>query len=71
MPARDPFQIVVATVGSLVGAGLRSLFFRRVRLERPPIGTFNGRDLSVLACFIVTLPVLYLASRRACSRASW
>ena len=33
-----------------------------MRLERPPIGTFNARDLGVLACFIVTLPVLYLAS---------
>jgi plastocyanin len=31
-----------------------------VQLPRPPIGAFNARDLAVLACFIVTLPVLYV-----------
>ena len=36
-------------------------YFRRVRLDRPPIGAFNSRDLSILAAFIVLLPVLYLA----------
>jgi plastocyanin len=60
MPAATQFQIVVAIVGSLSGALLALAYFRRVRLERPPIGAFNTRDLTVLACFIVTLPVLYL-----------
>jgi hypothetical protein len=62
MPVLDPttFQILVATIGSLASALLALAYFRRVRLERPPIGTFNPRDLAFLACFIVTLPLLYL-----------
>jgi plastocyanin len=55
------FQIVVGVVGSLIGTLCALAYFRHVRLPRPPIGTFNGRDLSVLAVFIVTLPVLYVA----------
>jgi hypothetical protein len=47
----------------LVGVTLVSLgalfYFRRVRMERPPIGTFNGRDIVILLAFIVTLPFLY------------
>ena len=34
-------------------------YFRRVRLDRPPIGTFNGRDIVVLLGFISVLPFLY------------
>jgi plastocyanin len=61
MPGESLFQIAVAIVGSL-GAALCALaYFRRVQLERPPIGTFNTRDMWVLACFIVALPLLYLA----------
>jgi hypothetical protein len=36
-------------------------YFRKVRLERPAIGVFNGRDIVILFGFIVTLPVLYLS----------
>jgi len=61
MPAATQFQIAVAIVGSLTGALCALAYFRRVRLERPPIGAFNVRDLTVLACFIVALPPLYLA----------
>src|SRR4051812_31218314 len=60
MPAESAFQIVVSLIGSLAGAGLALAYFRRVRLDRPPIGTFGPRDLCVLACFIVALPVLYV-----------
>ena len=35
-------------------------YLTRVRLERPAIGTFNGRDIAVLFIFIVGLPLLYL-----------
>jgi len=28
-------------------------------MERPPVGTFNGRDIVILLAFIVTLPFLY------------
>lgn len=55
------FQIVVGVVGSLTGALCALAYFVHVRLERPPIGAFNGRDLTVLACFILALPPLYLA----------
>ncbi|MEA2193318.1 MAG: hypothetical protein QOI73_3439 [Solirubrobacteraceae bacterium] len=60
MPAATQFQIVVAIAGALIGSLSALAYFRRVRLERPPIGAFNGRDLSVLAVFIVALPLLYL-----------
>ena len=36
------------------------LYLRRLRLERPPIGTFNARDIGILSCFLVTLPLLYV-----------
>jgi plastocyanin len=60
MPPATRFQIAVAIVGSLAGAMCALAYFCRVRLERPPIGAFNSRDLCVLAVFIVALPVLYL-----------
>jgi plastocyanin len=60
VPAETTFQIVVGVVGSLAGALLALAYQRRVRLERPPIGTFNGRDLVVLGAFIALLPAGYL-----------
>jgi plastocyanin len=60
VPAETAFQIVVGVVGSLAGALLALAYQRRVRLERPPIGTFNGRDLVVLGAFIALLPAGYL-----------
>jgi plastocyanin len=60
MPAETVFQIVVGVVGSLAFSLCALAYFRVVRLERPAIGTFNGRDLVVLAIFIVALPVPYL-----------
>jgi len=47
----------------LVGVTLVSLgalfYFRHVRMERPPIGTFNGRDVFILLAFIIALPFIY------------
>ena len=60
MPAATLFQIVVGIIGSLTTTLCALAYFRHIRLTRPPIGTFNARDLTVLACFIVTLPVLYV-----------
>lgn len=60
MPTATLFQIVVGIIGSLTTTLCALAYFRHVRLTRPPIGTFNARDLTVLACFIVTLPVLYV-----------
>jgi hypothetical protein len=53
--------IVVALVGVFLLCGLALYYFRRVRLERPPIGTFNGRDIVILMAFIIALPFLYAA----------
>ncbi|GAA0352151.1 hypothetical protein NE235_32505 [Actinoallomurus spadix] len=37
------------------------LYLRRVRVPRPPVGTFNGRDIAVMMGFVLALPFLYLA----------
>ena len=55
------FQAAVVTAGSLGTALAALLYYRRVRLERPAIGTFNSRDVVLLSFFIVLLPILYLA----------
>ena len=54
------FQTGIAVVGALVIPPLALLYFKRVRLERPSIGAFNGRDVAILGVFIVALPTLYL-----------
>jgi hypothetical protein len=54
------FTLVCVLVGTIGTSAFALFYFRRVRMERPAIGTFNGRDIVVLFCFIVTLPVLYL-----------
>jgi hypothetical protein len=49
------------TVFSGLAVCLGALFYlRRVRLERPAIGRFNGRDVIILFSFLVLLPGLYL-----------
>lgn len=53
--------LIVAIVGTMVTVPLALTYLRRVRLERPAIGTFNGRDIVILFVFIVGLPLLYLA----------
>jgi hypothetical protein len=49
----------VCLVGAVVVATGALIYFRRVRLDRPPIGTFNGRDIWILLALIVALPFLY------------
>jgi hypothetical protein len=60
MVGQSVFQAAVVLVGSLAAALCALAYFRRVRMERPPIGTFNGRDVVILLVFIVVLPILYL-----------
>lgn len=60
MSGQTVFQVIVIFVGAMATAGAALLYFRRVRLERPAIGTFNTRDLVVLFGFIILLPVFYL-----------
>jgi len=54
------YAIVVGLVGSMAVCLAGLAYLRRVRLERPAIGTFNRRDIVVIFVFIVLLPVMYL-----------
>jgi hypothetical protein len=49
----------VIVVGVIIVSLGAVFYFRRVRLERPPIGAFNGRDIVILLAFITALPFLY------------
>lgn len=54
------FELFVAVGGSVITSLLALWYLRRVRLERPAIGVFNRRDISILFSFIVLLPLLYV-----------
>jgi len=54
------FQLFVTIIGAMVACLGALLYLRRVRLERPAIGRFNGRDVGFLFAFLVLLPGLYL-----------
>jgi hypothetical protein len=54
------FQLIVVVFGAAATSAFALYYLRRVRLERPALGAFNGRDIAVLFVFIVSLPVLYL-----------
>jgi len=54
-------ELGVALVGIVAVSTFAVFYFRRVRLDRPPIGTFNGRDIGILLTFIIALPFLYAA----------
>jgi len=54
------FQTSVVLFGALITPACALLYFRRVRLERPPLGVFNPRDIGMLLFFILMLPFLYL-----------
>ena len=49
----------VTLVACITVSSLALVYFRRVRQERPPVGTFNGRDIATLLLLIVALPFLY------------
>src|SRR5215472_6361512 len=50
------FGVIMAGV-IMVCAGALA-YFRRVRMDRPPVGTFNGRDVAILLTFIGVLPFI-------------
>jgi hypothetical protein len=54
-------ELCVSLVGIVTVTACALLYFRKVRLERPPIGTFNGRDIGILLTFVTVLPFLYAA----------
>src|SRR3954447_11108939 len=58
--ALSMFALVVSLVTTVaIGAGA-PYYLRRIRLERPAIGTFNTRDIGVLFVLLATLPLLYV-----------
>ena len=52
-------ELCVCMVGAVTVTTGALIYFRRVRQDRPPIGTFNGRDIAILLTVIVALPFLY------------
>jgi plastocyanin len=54
------FQLAVTLTGALVVSAGALWYHRNARLERPPIGVFNGRDVVVLGVFVVMLPLVYI-----------
>ena len=54
------YGICVATVASVLTSSCALRYLRHVRMERPGIGTFKGRDIAILTVFLATLPELYL-----------
>jgi hypothetical protein len=49
----------VITTGTIVICAGALAYFRRVRIDRPPVGTFNARDVVILLIFIGILPFVY------------
>ena len=49
---------VIMTGVTLVCTGALT-YFRRVRMDRPAVGTFNGRDVAILLVAIGVLPFVY------------
>ncbi|GAB1513113.1 hypothetical protein [Actinophytocola sp. KF-1] len=54
------FQLCVALIGAAAASLGALAYFRRVRMERPAIGKFNGRDITILFLFLMVLPAFYL-----------
>jgi hypothetical protein len=54
------FQLAVALIGATAASLGALTYFRRVRMERPAIGKFNGRDITILFIFLMILPAFYL-----------
>ncbi|OLE21636.1 MAG: hypothetical protein AUG49_21565 [Catenulispora sp. 13_1_20CM_3_70_7] len=54
------YEVCVATVATALTIVCALWYLRHVRMERPGIGTFKGRDIAVLTVFLATLPLLYI-----------
>jgi hypothetical protein len=56
---------LIVGVGSVLLVCLLGLaYLRRVRMERPAIGTFNGRDVITVFVLLSTIPLFYLSLPR-------
>ncbi len=49
----------IIMTGTVVIAAGALAYFRHVRMDRPPVGTFNARDVVILLIFIGVLPFVY------------
>lgn len=52
--------VVIIFCFALLALGLSWLYFRRYRMQRPPIGVFNLWDVAVMMGAILLIPYLYL-----------
>lgn len=52
-------ELGVIMAGTAVVCGGALAYFRRVRMERPAVGTFNARDVVILLGFVGVLPFVY------------
>jgi hypothetical protein len=53
------FEVTVVTIGAMATSICALQYLRRLRLERPAIGVFNGRDIAILVTFLAILPEIY------------
>lgn len=54
------FTLCVTVPSALLVCLLAKFYLRRVRIDRPAIGVFNGRDVVVLFVLLSTIPLFYL-----------
>lgn len=52
-------ELGVTMTGVIVVCGGALAYFRRVRMERPAVGTFNARDVVILLVVVGVLPFVY------------
>ncbi len=57
-PALSSIIIVLIQIALVLAAGIA--YLRRVRVDRPPVGVFNGRDILIVGTVLVAVPVVYL-----------
>jgi hypothetical protein len=57
-PALSSILMVLFQIALVPIVALR--YLRRARVDRPPVGVFNGRDLAVVGTVLVILPAVYL-----------
>lgn len=56
---QDLTEVGVIITGVILVCAGALIYFRRVRVERPPVGTFNARDVVILLVIIGILPFVY------------
>src|SRR5689334_15973320 len=54
------FTLCVTVPSALLVCLAAQYYLRRVRIDRPAIGVFNGRDVLVLFVLLSTIPLFYL-----------